>query len=309
MKLICLTLAMFLYANSLSGTGPVLTSPATSVRAVTSDLQKRIEQLINASGAEAVAVAYHNLATGREILINPDLAFHAASTMKVPVMMEIFRQVDAGKLSLDELITVKNEFKSIVDGSAYSLTPDEDSDQSLYKRIGQSAAVRELLQMMITVSSNLATNILIERAGADRVTKLMRDYGANDIVVLRGVEDGKAYERGLNNKTTARDLMTILTRIAEGRAVSAAASEEMIKVLLDQKLNEGIPSRLPPGIRVAHKTGSITALYHDAGIVYPPGAKPFVLVVLTRGLKDETRAHALVSEIASTVFRSSQSTH
>jgi beta-lactamase class A len=229
--------------------------------------------------------------------------------MKVPVMMELFRQVEAGRLSLDERIMVKNEFASIVDGTAYSLSPGEDSDQSLYKRIGQTAAVRELLQMMIAVSSNLATNILIERVTADRVTKLMREYGANDIVVLRGVEDGKAFQRGLNNKTTARDLMTILTRIAEKRAVSASASDAMIKVLLDQKFNEGIPARLPAGARVAHKTGSITGLYHDAGIVYPPETKPFVLVVLTRGLKDETRSHALVAEIALTVFRSSQSAH
>jgi beta-lactamase class A len=309
MKSICLVLAMLIYINWGSHTCSAISSPAPGVLFAGNDLQKRIEQLINASGAEAVAVGYHDVATGREILINPDLPFHAASTMKVPVMMELFRQAEGGKLSLDERITVKNEFKSIVDGSAYSLTPDEDSDKTLYKRLGQTASVRELLHLMITVSSNLATNILIERVGADRVTKLMREYGANDIVVLRGVEDGKAYERGLNNKTTARDLMMILTRIAEGRAVSAAASEEMIKVLLDQKLNEGIPSRLPAGVRVAHKTGSITALYHDAGVVYPTAAKPFVLVVLTRGLKDETRAHALVGEIASTVFRSSQSNH
>src|SRR5882672_772600 len=94
-------------------------------------LPGKIDELVRASGAETVAVAYYDLATGKELLINPDVSFHAASTMKVPVMMEIFRQAAAGKLSIDQRIWVKNDFASIVDGSHYSLTPDSDSDQSL----------------------------------------------------------------------------------------------------------------------------------------------------------------------------------
>jgi beta-lactamase class A len=266
------------------------------------NLEKKIDELVRASGAETVAVAYHDIATGKELLIHPDSSFHAASTMKVPVMMEIFRQAASGRLSLDQRIPVKNAFASIVDGSHYSLTPDSDSDQSLYTRVGQTETIRELMRLMITVSSNLATNILIERVTPDRVMDLMHAIGAGQIRVLRGVEDGKAFEKGLNNTTTARDLMIILRRIAERRAVSARASDEMINIMLDQKFNDGIPAGLPRDARVSHKTGSITRINHDAAIVYPPGRRPYVLVVLTRGIEDDKLAHKLIADISRAVY-------
>jgi beta-lactamase class A len=265
-------------------------------------VEKKIDELVRASGAETVAVAYYDLATGKELLINPDVSFHAASTMKVPVMMEIFRQAAAGKLSLDQRIPVKNDFASIADGSHYSLTPDSDSELSLYTKAGQSETIRELLRLMITVSSNLATNLLIERVTPERVMDLMHTIGAEHIRVLRGVEDSKAFEKGLNNTTTARDLMIIVRRIAERRAVSGKASDEMIKIMLDQKFNEGIPAGVPRNARVSHKTGSITRINHDAAIVYPRGRKPYVLVVLTRGIEDEKLAHKLIADISRVVY-------
>ena len=270
--------------------------------AVPGGLEKKIDELVRASGAEKVAVAYYDLGTGKELLINPDESFHAASTMKVPVMMEIFGQAAAGKLSLDQRIPIKNDFTSIVDGSHYSLSPDSDSDHTLYTRVGQTASIRELIHLMITVSSNLATNILIERVTPERVMDLMHEIGANKIRVLRGVEDGKAFQKGLNNTTTARDLMTILRRIAERRAVSGKASDEMIKIMLDQKFNEGIPAGLPQEAKVSHKTGSITRVNHDAAIVYLPGRKPYVLVVLERGIEDEKIAHKLIADISRVVY-------
>jgi len=272
-------------------------------------LPEKIDELVRASGAETVAVAYYDLATGKELSINPDVSFHAASTMKVPVMMEIFRQAAAGKLSIDQRIWVKNDFASIVDGSHYSLTPDSDSDQSLYTKAGQTVTIRELMSLMITVSSNLATNLLIERVTPERVMDLMHTIGAEHIRVLRGVEDGKAFQQGLNNTTTARDLMIILRRIAERRAVSAKASADMIKIMLDQKFNEGIPAGLPQKARVSHKTGSITRINHDAAIVYPPGRKPYVLVVLTRGIEDEKLAHQLIADISRMIYISSSASN
>jgi len=272
-------------------------------------LPEKIGELVRASGAETVAVAYYDLATGKELLINPDVSFHAASTMKVPVMMEIFRQAAAGKLSLDQRIPVKNDFASIVDGSHYSLTPDSDSDQSLYTKAGQTETIRELMRLMITVSSNLATNLLIERVTPERVMDLMHTIGAEHIRVLRGVEDGKAFQQGLNNTTTARDLMIILRRIAERRAVSAKASADMIKIMLDQKFNEGIPAGLPQKARVSHKTGSITRINHDAAIVYPSGRKPYVLVVLTRGIEDEKLSHQLIADISRMIYISSSASN
>ena len=264
----------------------------------------KIEELVRASGAESVAVAFYDLGSGETFLIKPDENFHAASTMKLPVMMEVYRQADAGRLSLDAAVEIKNDFTSIADGSRYSISPDSDSELSLYSKIGQASRVRELVRLMITSSSNLATNILIERVGAPRVMELMRETGARNIRVLRGVEDGKAYERGMNNTTTARDLMILLRRIAERRAVSARASDEMIQILLGQKFNESIPSGLPAGVRVAHKTGDISTANHDAAIVYAPGRKPYILVVLTRGVSDEKRAHRLIADISRVVYES-----
>lgn len=266
-------------------------------------LEAKIRELVAASGAETVAVAFRDLQTGRELLINPSVSFHAASTMKVPVMLEVYREAREGKLSLDERLPVRNEFKSIADGSAFSVSAADDSEQTLYRKIGSTETVRELLRLMITESSNLATDIIIERVTPERVMELMRRMGARDIKVLRGVEDGKAFERGLNNTTTARDLLILLRAIAEGRAVSRGASKEMNGILLAQKFNEGIPAGLPAGARVAHKTGSITKIEHDAGIVYLPGRRrPYVLVVLVRGIAEEARAHKLIADISRAVY-------
>ena len=266
------------------------------------ELEKKIEEIIANSGAETVSVVSYDLATGKELLINPDVSFHAASTMKVPVMMEIFRESASGKLSLDQRIPIKNDFSSIVDGSHYALSPDSDSEQILYTRVGQTESVRELMRLMIIASSNLAANILIELVTPDRVMDLMNAIGARNIHVLRGVEDGKAFQKGLNNTTTGRDLMIILRRIAERKAVSSKASDEMVKIMLDQKFNEGIPAGLPPEARVSHKTGSITKVNHDAAIVYPPDRKQYVLVVLTSGLEDEKVAHKLIADISRVVY-------
>ena len=266
------------------------------------ELGKRIDALVSESGAETVAVAFKDLQTGRELLVNGRVSFHAASTMKVPVMFEVYREARAGSLKLDESVAVKNEFKSIADGSVFSVSPEDDSEQALYKKVGGTEKVRELVRLMITESSNLATNILVERVSPARVMALLRSMGARDMRVLRGVEDGKAFERGMNNTTTARDLLVLFRALAEGRAVSREASREMADVLAAQKFNGGIPAGLPAGTRVAHKTGSITKIEHDAGVVYPPGRKPYVLVVLVRGIADEKRAHKLIADISRAVY-------
>jgi beta-lactamase class A len=262
-------------------------------------LQSKIEGLIAPIGDKVIVeVAFRDLETGEACLIRADEPIHPASTMKVPVMMEVYRQASEGKLSLDDRIAIKNSFASIVDGSPFTLDPKDDSELSLYKRVGEQVTIRELVALMITESSNVATNLLVEKVSPASTTGFMKELGADGLKVLRGVEDGKAYAKGMNNVATARGLMTILARLAEGSAVSKPASDEMLGVLRRQKFNEGIPAGLPKGVTVAHKTGSFQGVYHDAGIVEIPGRKPFVLVVLTRGIQDEPTAHKLVAEIA-----------
>ena len=268
------------------------------------NLKPEIESLIRSSHAETVAVAVYDLEFKQQFLLNERMNFHAASTMKLPVMMELFRTTK--HLNFNEPIIVKNSFSSIVDGSAYQLSPDDDSDAELYKKIGQPVPMRELIQRMITRSSNLATNILIEQAKAENVMKLMKKLGANDIQVRRGVEDNKAFRAGLNNTTSAYDLMLLLKVIAEKKLLNGRACEEMISILSQQEFNEGIPAGITKGIKIAHKTGSITKIYHDAAIVFPPRRKPYIIVVLTRGFEKEAEAHKIVADISKLIWEKVQ---
>lgn len=249
------------------------------------------------------AVAFKDLQTGEEILIREHESFHAASTMKTPVMIEVFKQAAAGKFSLNDSIVIKNEFKSIVDGSVFSLDSIEDSEHLLYKQLGKKKLLSELVYDMIIVSSNLATNIIIELVDAKNVTETMRSYGAKDMQVLRGVEDDKAYQQGLNNTTMAYDLMVIFEKIATGKAVSPEASDAMVDILLDQQFNEIIPAKLPKDVKVAHKTGSITSVHHDSGIVYLPHGRKYVLVFLSKGFKEEAIANEAMATVSEMIYQ------
>ena len=249
-----------------------------------------------------IGVAFHDLQTNDTLFLNADDSFHAASTMKVPVMIELFRRVDAAALGLDQGILLVNQFGSIVDGSPYSLDPGDDSDSSAYRLVGTRVPVRDLIDRMITRSSNLATNALIELVGAKQADSTAHRLGARNMRVLRGVEDDKAYRAGLNNTTTARDLAALLEAIETGRAASVTSCNRMREILLHQEFNTEIPAGLPPGTRVAHKTGWITGVLHDAAIVYPPGRRPYVLVVLTRGIPDEKVARSLIVDVSRLVY-------
>jgi len=261
------------------------------------ELQARLEARIGESGAEVVGVYFRDLASGDSILIGVDSRMHAASMMKVPVLIQLFRDAEAGRFALDDSVVITNQFASIVDGSPYELSVTDDSEATLYGRLGERESIRQLAELMINVSSNLATNILIELVDAKRVQATMRELGADSIAVLRGVEDLKAYQAGLSNTTTARDLGVIFEAIYENRAASPESCREMIEILSSQEFNAGIPAGLPAGTRVAHKTGWITAISHDGGIVFTPGGD-FVLVVLTRGIEEKAVADGLIADVA-----------
>ena len=260
-----------------------------------------IARLIQQSGAD-VAVAFRTIdapvgAPARlELLIQPDVEFHAASTMKVPVMIELFRQARLGNLQLDQTLPVRNQFKSIVDGSPYALSMGDDSDADVYKNIGGEMSYADLCEAMITVSSNFAANLLIDRLSAAGIQRTTLAAGAWGMNVLRGVEDTKAFDVGLNNTTTARALLILLERIARLDAVSAASSRQMLEILKRQQFNDAIPAGLPAGTPVAHKTGEITKIHHDAAVVYGP--TPYILVILVRGIEDQKQSAALMASIS-----------
>ncbi len=245
-----------------------------------------------------------DLETGATAGVAADVVMHAASTMKVPVLLELFRQAEAGRFDLDDRVTVKNEFTSIADGSTYSLSVGDDSDDVLYGKIGGEATYRELARLMIVRSSNLATNNLVEIVDADSAAALMARIGADGMQVLRGVEDIPAFRAGMSNRTTARALARVLEAIQRCEVTSRAACNAMIEILKGQEFNDKIPAGLPPGTPVAHKTGRITGIDHDGAIVYPPDREPYVLVVLTRGFQDDRdAAKAVAAEISRLVWQ------
>jgi beta-lactamase class A len=261
-------------------------------------IEPTLRSLIAASGAE-VSLAFRTLDGRAEILIDPDKAFHAASTMKVPVMIELFRQAQARTLALDEPLPIRNDFRSIVDNSPYQLSEGADSDKAVYAALGKTLTLRQLCEAMITVSSNFAANLLIEKVGVENIRRTVTKLGADGMQVLRGVEDQKAFAKNLNNSTTARGLLTLFEQIGKGAAVSKKADAEMVAILKRQKFNDGIPSGVASSIAVAHKTGNITRIHHDAGIVY--ARRPYVLVVLVRGVQDPKESGALIAKLTQTV--------
>jgi len=264
----------------------------------------QLETFISRFKDISIGVAVFDLQTGNEILINADEAMHPASTMKVPVMMEVFRQVHEGSLSMDERTQIFNSFKSIVDESGFALDSADDSDLTLYQRIGETESIRELTRLMIVRSSNLASNILMERVGAARVDAFIKELGIENMSVIRGLEDKKAYRLGINNSASARSSTHMMRLIAEGKVVSKEACNEMIHIMLGQEFNESIPALLPPQAKSAHKTGWSGDFFHDTGIVFPPEREPFAISIFTHGFPEDNpnEAHACMAQVSKIIY-------
>jgi len=260
--------------------------------------------VLEAARDKLIAVAFYDLKSGSEYFLNADVALHPASTFKVHVMMEVFRQAEAGRLSLDECIPITNSFISIADGGSFSLDIKDDAEQTLYPRIDQTETIAELTRLMIVRSSNLATNILLEKVGTENVNDFVQGLGIQGVIVRRGVEDNAAFRLGMNNSATARGLTQTMKLIAEKKVVSPQASEAMIEILLGQEFNESLPALLPASVRVAHKTGWTDDVYHDTGIVYPEGRDPYVLTIMTKGFteKQEREAHDWMAQISKIIY-------
>ena len=265
-----------------------------------SDVETFVAEQLN----KTIAVAVSDLETGQEIYINADEAFHPASTIKVHVMMEVFHQAEQGLLSLEDCLPISNSFTSIADGSKFSLLQSDDAEQTLYPRVGESESIAKLTRLMIVRSSNLATNILLEKVSAKNVQDFIHSLGVLGVTVIRGIEDTAAFLRGMNNSATARGLTQTMKLIAEKNVVSEGASETMIEILLGQEFNESIPALLPKTAKVAHKTGWTGDVYHDSGIVYPEQRKPYAISIMTSGFPEDQpdEAHACMAQISKLIY-------
>lgn len=267
-------------------------------------LMTRLETFIVEQSNKTISLAVYDFETNWEILIGADEPYHPASTFKVHVMMEVFHQAEQGLLSLDEQLPLVNSFTSIADGSKFSLFEKDDSEITLYQRIGESETIRELTRLMIVRSSNLATNILLQKVGTKNVNDLIQALGIEGVIVRRGVEDNVSFRLGMNNSATARGLTQTMRLIADGKVISKQASEKMIEIMLQQELNESIPALLPSSTKVAHKTGWTGDVYHDTGIVYSDHRQPYAISIMTRGFAEDKadEAHSCMATISKMIY-------
>jgi beta-lactamase class A len=272
-----------------------------SVAAAEVSLYRNVLKIKREHSLADLGISFYDAETTIQWSYNADTYFHAASTMKLAVLLGVFRQVARGELQLDAPVHVRNRFTSIVNQEPFMLDLGRDADPDVYGHLGKTLTVKELAYWMIIKSSNLATNLLVDVVGIPTIQQALDELEIDGVRVLRGVEDSRAFDAGLNNEITANGLLKLLRLIADYRAYSKEACEQMLEIMLDQQYRSGIPAGLPKAARVAHKTGNISTVHHDAGIVYLDGRKPYVLVILTSFPAEQGRGTA-VAEVSRDIF-------
>lgn len=266
-------------------------------------LRKEFETIEKESGTKGLSVALYDAESGFELHYNADRWHHAASTIKVPILLGVFAAIDRGDLLPHSRVHVRNRFLSVVEGVPFRVESGRDGNSAVHGAIGKMMRVDELAYHMITTSSNLATNLLLGVIGPESVNETLRELDVEDGIELkRGVEDELAFEHNINNRVTADGLLRVLVMLAEGKAFSPGLSRRMMDILHGQEFNQGIPARLPKGARVAHKTGEISTVAHDAGVIYLPKRKPYALVVLTEWDPDATGRSRTIAAVSHAVY-------
>jgi beta-lactamase class A len=273
---------------------------------MTTELEESIRAFADAAGATAAGVAYHDLASDSGGILEADRWFHAASTIKLAVLVALYATMEREGLDGQARVHVRNQFTSLADGRYFRIDPSRDGNSTVHDYVGRTMRVEDLARHMITTSSNLATNVLVELLGRDSIRDTLADMGVHGVEFLRGVEDERAWAAGMNNRVTANGLLQLLRLIAEERAISADACAEMLAILHDQRFVAGIPAGLPDEARVANKTGEISTVAHDAGIVYLPHRDPYIIVVLTEWDSDGDAGprRSLIADVSRLVLAS-----
>src|SRR5215471_8060820 len=255
---------------------------------VSNGLHEELEALALRNKARAIGVALHDFETGFRFSLRGDRWFHAASTIKVAVLLALFRGADEGRLRLNDSLHVRNRFFSAAGGAVFHVGADRDATPELYRSIGRTAKVLVLAHAMIAGSSNLGTNLLLDFLGVE---------------LRRGVEDHRAHEQGINNQATANGLLSLLSAIRSD-FLSNESKQQVIRILLEQRFNSMIPAGLPPHATVAHKTGEISTVSHDIGIVYLPEREPYITAILTEFDPDQEGRRDAVAAISKAIYRS-----
>ncbi|WP_405058133.1 class A beta-lactamase-related serine hydrolase [Kribbella sp. NBC_01505] len=213
---------------------------------------------------------------------------YSASTMKLPVAMAMLRKIEAGELTLDQPVAVHNDFASAA-GGRFGVNPDEDEAPATWTKLGAKVPLGWLATEMITLSSNLATDLVLEQVGLEASNAVLAEYGDGASAIRRGIDDRAAQAAGISNEMSPAGLAGVLV---------AVDNQYLLDLLAGNQWNGEIPAQLPPGTRVEHKNGWDVRIRHDGGIVRPPDADPFVLVVCTTSDLPDVRAQQLIADIA-----------
>jgi beta-lactamase class A len=238
-----------------------------------------------------LAVAIEDLTTNQTLLWNADEIMPQASAIKITVLAELYHQSQqaaegaAGKARLTDLYTVNSA----------DLVPDSDIMGGLTPRVTR-VTLRDLATMMVAVSDNSATNVLIDRVGMDNVNALLDSLGLKNTRLRRKMMDLKAAQQGRENISTPREMMALLEAIYHGKVLNPAMTTDFIKMLSTPK-NSEIARDLPDGVQVADKTGSLEGVRTDSGIVFARN-RPFIICVMTTYDRREKQAEAIISRIA-----------
>jgi beta-lactamase class A len=270
---------------------------------VSSTLGDELDRLATERKARAIAVAVHDLETDFRFSLRGDRWFHAASTIKVAVLLAVFRAADEGRLRLNDSLHVRNRFFSAAGGTVFHVGADRDATPELYQSIGRTAKISVLAHAMISGSSNLATNLLLDFLGVEYARTVLRDARVEGVELRRGVEDHGAHEQGINNEATADGLLSLLSAIRSD-FLTNESKQQVIRILLEQRFNSMIPAGLPSHAIVAHKTGEISTASHDIGIVYLPEREPYIAAILTEFDPDQEERRETVAAISEAIYRS-----
>ena len=267
-------------------------------------LRAKLEAITKGRGA-SFGIVFKDLESGARIAINERKVFHAASTMKTPILLELLRRADANELSLEAEVEVKNDFRSLVDGSPFAIELEKVEDGKVAPLLGKRASLRFLATEMIVRSSNLAANILLSKLRPAAVQRFTDALGASTVHVRRCVEDGKAFEKGLNNETDAAGMAALMEAVVATKRLSPKAKGLAWDILSAQMWNEEIPAGLPPdsGASIAHKSGWIGGVRHDAAVVRLADGRRYVLVILADGFPEGPEADQRVIGIGREVSR------
>jgi beta-lactamase class A len=271
---------MLVIGAALPARATLVPPPMQSLRA---DLHRMVQRF-----PASTAVEVMDLSTGYHIGYNAGARMPAASTIKVPVMVEVFRQLEAGRFELDRRVTLLESDK------------DYGSGELCDAPNGATYSVEELLAKMIDISDNTATNMLIRLVGLRSINRTMGHLGLAD-THLRGDVRTAAWSVRQALQSSPQDMVHLLALMAHRELVDDWSSNEMISILEGDQINTLLPEPLPPGIAIAHKTGSFFDTLNDVGIVYA-GDAPYIIAVMTTHLPSLDAGRAFIRELSLLTF-------